>query len=216
MAFISIFGYRYPNLKGLYKRAFFYYSIEVSFVGVLKPSRLVRNATLYKQLQRLGAFTMDENKEVGNGRIYELGYLLVGSMAEADVPAKVGAIKGMIEAKGAQFISEEFPRQMTLAYEMSRSINNKKNWFTEGYFGWVKFEIEPAMAEALLPELKLDNDILRFLLIKTVRENTIAAKRGFTRGDFKRRDKKTETGEPTAPVDEAEIEKKLEELATTE
>lgn len=147
--------------------------------------------------------------------MYEFGYLLVGTMAEADVPAKVGALKSIFEEKGAVFISEEFPKMIPLAYEMSRSINNKKSWFKEGHFGWMKFEVDPAVVDALMPILMRDDDVLRFLLIKTVRENTIAGKRGFVRGDYKRRDKKQDDA-PAVPIDEAEIEKKLEELAVAE
>ncbi len=147
-------------------------------------------------------------------RIYELGYLLVGSMPEENVAAKVGAIKDLVEGKGSVSVSEEFPRRITLGYEMSRIIGNKKTWFTEGYFGWMKFEMDPAMTEEVSALLKRDEDVLRFLFIKTVRENTVAGKRGVGTG-MKRPARKVENAEET-PIDEVEIEKKLEELATTE
>lgn len=162
-----------------------------------------------------------EEKELGGeiegetqARIYELGYLLVGSMPEENVAAKVGAIKDVLEGKGAMSISEEFPRLITLGYEMSRPIGNKKSWFGEGYFGWIKFEADPAMTEEMSTILKRDEDILRFLLIKTVRENTIAGKRAMGTG-MKRPTRKVENADET-PIDEVEIAKKLEELSVTE
>src|SRR4051812_11398655 len=118
----------------------------------------------------------NENIET-EARIYELGYLLIGTMPEENVAAKVTAIKDMFEAKGAMSISEEFPRLITLGYEMSRPIGNKKSWFNEGYFGWMKFEMDPAAVEELSAVLRRDEDVLRFLVIKTVRENTVAGKR---------------------------------------
>jgi ribosomal protein S6 len=157
--------------------------------------------------------TIEVKSETQN-RVYELGYLLVGTMLEENVAAKVTAIKDLVESKGAVSISEEFPRLITLGYEMSRPIGNKKSWFNEGYFGWMKFEGNPAMNEEISAILKRDEDVLRFLLILTVRENTIAGKRSMGSG-MKRPARKVENAEET-PIDEAEIEKKLEELAVTE
>lgn len=147
-------------------------------------------------------------------RIYELGYLIVGTMPEESVAAKVGVIKDLIESKSGVSISEEFPRLITLGYEMSRPIGNKKSWFSEAYFGWMKFEMDPAMTEEVGAILKRDEDVLRFLLIKTVRENTIAGKRAMGTA-MKRPTRKVENAEET-PIDEVEMEKKLEELAVTE
>lgn len=167
-----------------------------------------------------------EEKEIGGkeagseidnetqSRVYELGYLLIGNMPEENVAAKVGAIKDVLEGRGAVSVSEEFPRLINLGYEMSRAIGNKKTWFSEGYFGWIKFEADPSMTEEMSVILKRDEDILRFLLIKTVRENTIAGKRSMGAA-MKRPARKVENAEET-PIDEAEIAKKLEELAVTE
>src|SRR3989338_5916240 len=135
---------------------------------------------------------MEENKDAVSGNVYEFGYLLVGSLVDSDVPAKVGSLKDFFESKGAKFIAEEFPRHINLAYEMAKSVENKKSWYKEGYFGWMKFELDPAIANEITPELRRDNLILRFLMIRTVRESTIAGRRGLTRGEYKRPFKKTE------------------------
>jgi len=147
-----------------------------------------------------------EEEKGGTGRIYEFGYLLVGSMPEGDVPVKVSSLKNFFESKGAEFIAEEFPKHVTLAYDMARSVDNKKSWF----------EVNPDIVDALMPELKRDHGILRFLLVKTVRESTMAAKRGLGRADYKKTYKRTEVLEPIKPVDEEEIERKLEEITLEE
>ena len=46
-----------------------------------------------------------------------------------------------------------------------------KNYLTS-YFGWVKFEINPEEIIPLEKEIKAFAPMLRFLLIKTVKENT--------------------------------------------
>ena len=154
---------------------------------------------------------MEETEK--NARVYELGYLFVGTMPEENVAAKVGVLKDLFESKGGVSISEEFPRLITLGYEMSRAIGNKKAWFKEGFFGWMKFEASPESIEEIDAIIKRDEDVLRFMLIKTVRENTVAGKRAM--GGLKRPTRKVESAEET-PIDEAEIAKKLDELSVTE
>src|SRR4051812_5926481 len=108
---------------------------------------------------------MEQDTTATNGgRVYELGYVFFGTIAETEIPAKVGALKEKIEAKGGQFISEEFPKLIPLAYEMSKIVDNKKVWCHEGYFGWMKFEIDPKEADMLSTELSGDNSIVRFLV----------------------------------------------------
>ena len=87
---------------------------------------------------------------------------------------EIAGIKSVIEGNGGLFIGEEgTPKIMKLSYEMIKVTHNKKNKFDTSYFGWMKFE---AGAESILKIeegiKKLDN-ILRFILIKTVRESKI-------------------------------------------
>jgi hypothetical protein len=64
-----------------------------------------------------------------------------------------------------------------LAYEMIRVVNNVNVRFNEGYFGWVKFELEASKIAEFEAPIKLDSQVVRFLVVKTVRENTIFTKR---------------------------------------
>ena len=64
-----------------------------------------------------------------------------------------------------------------LAYEMVRVVNNINVRFNEGYFGWIKFEMDAAKVKELEKGLKLDDEVVRYLVVKTVRENTVFTKR---------------------------------------
>ena len=64
-----------------------------------------------------------------------------------------------------------------LAYEMIRVVNNVNVRFNEGYFGWIKFELEGEKVKELEKTLKLDEEVVRFMVVKTVRENTVYTKR---------------------------------------
>jgi ribosomal protein S6 len=157
---------------------------------------------------------MDEIEMAGDseGNVYELGFLLVPSITEAGLAEAFGSVKELILSKGAVAISEEFPKLLTLAYTMEKTLNNKIERFTEGYFGWIKFEMEGSEAQALESTLRLREDVIRHLLIKTVRENTIASKRAF--GIRRRPGSKDEVKEKgTAPeMSKEQIDREIEAL----
>jgi ribosomal protein S6 len=117
--------------------------------------------------------------EVSDNGVYEVGFLLVPEITEEKLPEIFGTLKNVILDKGAVAISEEFPKLISLAYTMERTINNKIERFNEGYFGWIKFELPSEKVEDLEATLRLRIDLVRHLLVKTVRENTIASKKGF-------------------------------------
>ncbi|KKQ35460.1 MAG: hypothetical protein US50_C0014G0007 [Candidatus Nomurabacteria bacterium GW2011_GWB1_37_5] len=165
---------------------------------------------------RISASKLMEEKEF---RVYELSYLFVPLIEEEAVSAKAGDFKNFLSNLGAQFISEEFPRLIQLAYAMDKSIANKKYKFTNAYFGWFKFEIDAESISKIKEYLKHNDDIIRHLLIKTIKENTQAPKKLSPRPEFRKKFK-TE-GESAAgasqteekgEVNEAEVDKKIDEL----
>ncbi len=150
-------------------------------------------------------------------RVYELGYLMVPQVEEKDLPMEVGDLKGVIDAKGATTISEEFPKLINLAYEMTKVLNNKNVHFSNGYFGWIKFEASPDQVILLGEELKKYQKIIRFLLVKTVKENTLAGKRPFGgRSDMRRKPQVKKEGEEAQPINKEEIDREIDALVGDE
>src|SRR3990167_4739043 len=109
-----------------------------------------------------------EEKEIRLG-VYEVGYLMLPTIAEENLGGEVTLFKDMFTENGATFISDEYPKLIELAYEMSRSIENKKQKFSYGYFGWVKFECTTDQAKVIKSILDRNEKLIRFLMIKTVR-----------------------------------------------
>lgn len=137
------------------------------------------------------------------------------SITEEHIPAKVQELKDLIAAHKGEVISEEFPKMIELAYEMIKVIANKNHRVTSAYFGWVKFEMEPAEIEALNKKLMLSNDLVRFILIKTVRENTYIGKRIITKDATKKRTTRKEdevAGEDAPVVNPEELDKQIDAL----
>lgn len=161
-----------------------------------------------------------ENKEeskisaVGEGKVYELGYLLVPTIKEEEAPAVYSNLKDLVASFGGSVIADEMPKMMTIAYPMTKVVANIRSKFTTAYFGWIKFTMSSSDVVELKKKLDFDPNVIRFLIIKTVKENTIASKR-FVRGDVARKSpavkKEGEEVEAT-PIDKAEIDKEIDAM----
>jgi ribosomal protein S6 len=155
----------------------------------------------------------DEILENANSKVYELGYLLVPTISEEDVPVVFGNLKELVSSLGGVAISDEMPKMISLAYAMVKVAANVRNKFNTAYFGWAKFMMDSDKILELKKKLDLDPNFIRFLLLKTVKENTIAARR-FGRGEVHRRPlmKKNEDIKTTVPINKEEIDKEIDAL----
>jgi ribosomal protein S6 len=159
---------------------------------------------------------IEDKNEMGESateRVYELGYLLVPTISEEDVPTAYGNLKELVLSFGGVPVSDEMPKMIPLAYQMVKVISNIRNKFNTAYFGWVKFTMEANKVLELKKKLDLDPTIIRFLILKTVKENTIAAKR-FVRPDMHRKPKsvKSDSDEPAVPINKEEIDKEIDAM----
>lgn len=107
-------------------------------------------------------------------QVYELGFHLVPTLDESSVVSAVEAIKSLVEKHQGEYIAEEAPEMIDLAYDISRKVKGKKEVFSRGQFGSIKFRVSPAEIEELQNELDADLDIFRYILYRTVEEDTRA------------------------------------------
>jgi ribosomal protein S6 len=150
-------------------------------------------------------------KEDVNGRVYELGYLLVPTIEEIDVPVQYGNLKELISSLGGVAISDEMPKMIPLAYSMVKVVSNIRNKFNTAYFGWTKFTMDAEKILELKKKLDLDPNFIRFLILKTVKENTIAAKR-FVRSDVLHKKPVKKTDEEAMPINKEEVDKEIDAM----
>ena len=157
---------------------------------------------------------MEENTAKAN--IYEIGFLLVPTIAEGSLASEFGVLKSKIEAIGGVAIAEEFPQLIDLAYEMAKTISNKKTKFNQGYFGWIKFELEPSKINEVKVYADGNEKIIRSLIISTVRENTIIGKKFVSKTDRKRAPTRSIVVEKevAGPIDAVELDKQIDSLVT--
>ena len=157
----------------------------------------------------------DKNEISGNknSRVYELGYLLVPSIPPEDVSINYGNLKELVSSFGGEIIADEMPRLMTLAYPMQKVISNVRNKFSTAYFGWTKFTMDSDKVLELKKNLDLDPNFVRFLILKTVKENTIASKR-FMRGEgeYRRPKSRPTNNEVVVPINKEAVDKEIDAL----
>src|SRR6185369_8743907 len=130
------------------------------------------------------------------------------------VSAEVEALSGVITKNGGEMIASENPVMIDLEYQMVKVIHAHREKCNEGYFGWMKFEIETENIAEIKKFLDNSDTMLRYLLVKTVRENTLLnGKMNLSHGDEKKRPAKftDEEGvdvaapEVVAPINEEEL-----------
>lgn len=157
-----------------------------------------------------------DHKEHTEPRVYELGYHLVPTLAVEQIPAASGAVRGMIEQISKDIIAEELPVFIDLAYTIVKTVEHKNKRFDQAYFGWIKFEANPEGIATLEEALKKDDNVLRYLIVKTIKENTFIAKK-FTPAKMKEEEVVVEVegevvAESTETPTEVAMDKAIEEL----
>lgn len=151
---------------------------------------------------------MAENQELDADKethIYEVGFLLMPALAEEKLLQTFAAIKEVLVNNGAAIIGEGFPKSRPLAYPIKK--------FESAFFGWLKFESNSEALTTLREFLKNNSEVIRFLLVKTVRESAVATPVFFgkPRSRLEKNSKKEET--PVGPkMTTAELDKTIEEL----
>lgn len=118
----------------------------------------------------------NETRMLDEREIYEISFIFDNRLEESKALEKVETLKKDIASLEGSFISEETPYLRELSYEMTRVVNNVNVRFSEGYFGWIKFELFPADLEEINKKLKLDEEVVRFLIVKTTRDNDVFTK----------------------------------------
>jgi len=107
------------------------------------------------------------------GQVYELGYHIVSTVAEENLPKEVETLKAIVLKDGGSLVSEGEPKLINLAYSMTKSVADTKKKFDTAYFGWIKFETKSELMPSIKKAVDANEHVLRYLLIKTVRENTM-------------------------------------------
>lgn len=136
---------------------------------------------------------MTETKDTKDGiKVYEIGFHLAPIVGEDNIAHEVSLIRDALDKIKAEVVSEDLPRLCPLAYPISKVIKGAKRTFKEAYFGWIKFEADGEDMASLKEVVEKLENILRFLIIKTVRDNTLYGPKFATKEQIKGAMKKDE------------------------
>jgi ribosomal protein S6 len=156
--------------------------------------------------------------EESGARIYEVGYHIIPTVKEESIESVVASVRALIENGQGSFIAEGAPVLMKLSYAMTAREGDKNVEYDRGYFGWIKFEAPVEITETLNEALKADRNILRFILFRTVREETRARMKIPTLRDVRRTDTikapARHVEDTTIVVSEVDLDKAIETLTT--
>lgn len=153
----------------------------------------------------------EENQDNEQKRVYELGFLLSPDISEDKVGDKFSSIKKIIEKNSGVFISEEWPKIRGLEYTIYKSFHGKKEKYDNAYFSWIKFETDPLSVDEINEEIVKDQEVIRFLIVKTVKEDTLAITRKVSIGNGERR-KPSIKKEKGTEISKEELDKTIDEL----
>lgn len=146
---------------------------------------------------------MEAHDDAQITRMYEVGYLVLPSVPEENIPEKVSNIKNLVTKDGGKILSEGYPEMRELAYEMTKNVNAKNERFESAYFGWLKFECTPATVLELKKALDLTQEVLRFLIVVAHKEVPVVAKSQAREHGEDSGDEKDEDAKSTREIDKS-------------
>lgn len=141
--------------------------------------------------------------------IYEVGFHIATTLPEEKLAGEVTKIKDVLENAGVAMVSEEFPKRMQLAYTIEKKNQGGTIKHDSAYFGWIKFEVDSSKIAEIKEELDQNDNIVRFIIVKTVRENTMPVKNFAKKSDDSKEEKTEITEEVAEKIDES-----IDELVT--
>lgn len=147
-----------------------------------------------------------------NQLVYEVGYLLVPVLSEAEVVDAHNSIINSISTIATESISNQVPKLISLSYPMYKVRDGSKRKFDSAYFGWVKFLANTDKIALVKSMMEKNQDVVRFLLIKTFREDlSVAPKRSHAGYRNQYNQVKTEVS-PLKPINKEEIDKQIDAI----
>lgn len=146
-------------------------------------------------------------------KLYEISFWLAPDLKDDEILAHLQKIKDFIAGLSGQIIKERETQKRKLAYPVKK--------VKQGYFGSLLFNADPGTIKTLDKKLKLEDYILRYLMIAVDKKYSAqmekqeeAIKQKFQKIIQPQKD--AEVKKFTTPVEQAkieeEIDKKLEEI----
>jgi ribosomal protein S6 len=164
------------------------------------------------EIEEVGAVDTGDTESLSS--VYEIGYHLLPTLSEEEVPQVVSSIMDSLKAEGATFVGERFPSQIELAYPIAKRVASKKTNYESAYFGWVAFEVSRDAILRMKNLLDGNVNILRYLIVVTDKDAVAAAMSGAVSAPTGTIDKPKRDAEVGGEMSEVALDQALETIAT--
>ena len=102
-------------------------------------------------------------------RVYELGFHLDPELPVEEAKKTYQSLRDVISAAGT-IVAEGQPQKVQLAYTISRSVDHMRRDYDSAYFAWIAYEAEGAGHDTVLATARGEQNIIRFLDIRTEKD----------------------------------------------
>jgi len=145
---------------------------------------------------------------------YELSFWFSSQLEEKAIEQRFDNLLKQLEKSGASVIFSQSPQLKQLAYPIKKERN--------AYFGYIQFEFSKDSLAHLEEELRLNNDVMRFMILNMKpKEKQKAPRPTFKKSAFKEEEKPSPTKATKVKKEEKvisleELDKKLSEILKEE
>lgn len=124
---------------------------------------------------------------------YELMYILPGSVEMEQVAGIKAVVADLVKTAGANVTAEVDMERRRLAYRMGQE--------SYGYYHVMQFDVEAGAIKELDAKLRLENRVMRFMLVKSVPQTTELIKE-LLAGEKYKKQRPQPAGAPAAKVEQ--------------
>lgn len=164
------------------------------------------------ELEEVGVVDTGDDEAISS--TYEVGYHLLSTLSEEEVPQVVTKLMDALKAEGAAFVGERFPSLIELAYPIAKRVASKKTNYDTAYFGWVAFDVSRDAILRIKTLLDANPNVLRYLIVTTSKEAVLAAMSGAASAPTGSIEKPKRSAEEGGEVSEAALDQAIETMVT--
>lgn len=136
---------------------------------------------------------------------YELSFWFSSRLDEKEIGQKFDNLLKQLKDFGALIIFSELPQLKQLAYPVKKENN--------AYFGYIQFKFPKESLSSLEGKLRLDNDILRFMIFRIKPKEKQQVSSQFSKKSIFKKQKSEEEKKPQEKeISLEELDKKLNEI----